>query len=199
MGITTKIKIGAAVLLVLAGLLAWYEIRTLKAEAALANQTAETARRDAETAQREAAAARTQTARITREFQHNYQALTAQKAEYDRHRQQTTADRAAIREVCANDKTAEILVTTVIPAALVARLCGDPGPLPLPGADLPAAPGRLPPGCAGARITVGDLIAWALDLREALRQCNSDKSALRAWATTVIDPSRHDPPAELSP
>lgn len=29
--------------------------------------------------------------------------------------------------------------------------------------------------------TNGDLLAWALDLRTALRQANSDKAALRDW------------------
>jgi hypothetical protein len=30
--------------------------------------------------------------------------------------------------------------------------------------------------------TNGDLAAWALDLRAALRQANADKRALREWA-----------------
>lgn len=146
----------------------------------------EIAQRDTETAQREANAARTQTARLARVFQLNYQALEAQKAEYDRHRQETTADRAVIREVCANDKTAETWALTPVPADVAARLCGDPGPVPLPGADIPAAPGRLPPGCAGAPVTNGDLVDWTLALRQALRQSNSDKAALRKWMATAV-------------
>ncbi len=30
--------------------------------------------------------------------------------------------------------------------------------------------------------TNGDLLAWAVDLREALRLANADKKALRQWA-----------------
>lgn len=33
--------------------------------------------------------------------------------------------------------------------------------------------------------TNADLLAWALELREALRQSNSDKAALREWATEI--------------
>lgn len=35
---------------------------------------------------------------------------------------------------------------------------------------------------AGALSTTGDLIPYVLDLREALRACNRDKSLLREWA-----------------
>lgn len=36
--------------------------------------------------------------------------------------------------------------------------------------------------------TNGDLAAWAIDLREALRQSNSDKSALRDWLASFPPP-----------
>ncbi len=33
--------------------------------------------------------------------------------------------------------------------------------------------------------TNGDLAAWALELREAVRMGNSDKAALRKWAAEI--------------
>jgi hypothetical protein len=36
--------------------------------------------------------------------------------------------------------------------------------------------------------TNGALAAWAIELREALRQANSDKAALREWAAGTSNP-----------
>lgn len=36
--------------------------------------------------------------------------------------------------------------------------------------------------------TGGDLAEWALDLRQALRQSNSDKAALRDWLLSFQGP-----------
>ncbi|UQZ90709.1 hypothetical protein C4J81_16460 [Deltaproteobacteria bacterium Smac51] len=59
-------------------------------------------------------------------------------------------------------------------------------------ADCPPARPILPPTVYLQEIpepqltgrTNGDLARWALELREALRQANSDKNALRDWLST---------------
>lgn len=71
------------------------------------------------------------------------------------------------------------LATLLLPLTLAA--CATPAPQvarSLPPAELLAA-------CEepSQRLeTTGDLVPYVLDLREALRACNRDKSLLREWA-----------------
>ena len=175
----TKVKIGAAFLAVvlLAGL-AVYTVRINADRDRLAGELAGLSR--------ELAAAKNEAAMLAQELRLNYQALSARQAEVNRLEKETAADQAAIREVCVNDQTAEAYINTIVPVDIAAWLCG-PASVHLSGTDSLAAPGGLPSGCAGAKITNGDLINWTLELRKALRQSNSDKAALRRWAAEAVE------------
>ena len=61
--------------------------------------------------------------------------------------------------------------------------CADkPCPPCRPAAPPAAYLGTVPEPKMRGR-TNNDLLAWALDLRQALRLANSDKAALQEWAT----------------
>ncbi len=67
-----------------------------------------------------------------------------------------------------------LALTTCLSAC--APSCPPPRPVPPPAVYLQEVPEPLFRGR-----TNGDLAAWALELRQALRQSNSDKKALRGW------------------
>lgn len=152
----------------------------VRAEGEARDQAARAAAMEIELGRRagELAEAARANAYLRKDLKLNYQALSAREVQRAALAAEKQALKTALNEVYTHDQTAKAWAATLCPGAVLDRLCG---PVPVPAGSPGPSPGDLSARCPRA-LTNGQLLAWAVELREALRMSNQDKAALRNWA-----------------